>query len=80
MQILIIYIKILFIYFRGKGGRERNISVQEIYDQLPLTCPLMGTWPATQVCALTGNQTSKLLVCRPELHPEPQQPGLNAYL
>ena len=38
-----------FIYFqRGEGRekeRERNINVW-----LPLTCPLLGTWPATQAC------------------------------
>ena len=48
--------KILFIYFeRGEGkekGRMRNINVW-----LPLECSLLGTWPATQACALTGNQT-----------------------
>ena len=36
---------------------------------LPLTCPLLGTWPATQACALTGNQTSDSLVHRPVLNP-----------
>ena len=47
-----------FIYLyleRGEGKekeRERNISVG-----LPLICPQMGTWPATQACALTGNLT-----------------------
>ena len=25
-------------------------------DQLPLVCPQLGTWPATQACALPGNQ------------------------
>ena len=30
--------------------RERNINVW-----WPLTCPLLGTWPTTQACALTGN-------------------------
>ena len=38
---------------RGVGKekqRERNISVW-----LPVVCPLLGTWPATQACALTGN-------------------------
>ena len=38
---------------RGYGKekeRERNISVW-----LPVICPLLGTWPATQACALTGN-------------------------
>ena len=32
---------------------------------LPLTCPLLGTWPATQACALTGNRTTNPLVHRP---------------
>ena len=39
--------------------RERNINVG-----LPLACPLLGTWPETQACALTGNQTGDLLVCK----------------
>ena len=56
--------RFLFIYFleRGEGRekeRERNISVE-----LPLVCPLLRTWPTTQACALTGNRTSNLLVCR----------------
>ena len=45
---------------RGEGkkkGRERNINVW-----LPLTRPQLGTWPATQACALTGNRTSNPLV------------------
>ena len=47
--------KILFIYFleRGEGKekeRERNIGVW-----LPLVCPLLGTQPTSQACALTGN-------------------------
>ena len=40
---------------------ERNIREKSI-DQLPLACPLLGTWPGTQACALTGNWTSDLLV------------------
>ena len=43
---------------------ERNISVQ-----LSLTWALLGTWPATQACALTRNQTDDPLVCRPMLNP-----------
>ena len=38
--------------FRGEGreeDRERNINVW-----LPLVCPLLGTWPETQACVLTG--------------------------
>ena len=53
---LIIYLLKIFIYIsseRGEGRekeRERNINVS-----LPLARPLLGTWPATQTCALTGN-------------------------
>ena len=34
-----------------------------------LHTPLLGTWPATQARALTGNRTGDALVCRPELNP-----------
>ena len=59
-----------FIYLflqKGEGReeeRERNINVW-----LPLMCPLLGTWPATQACALTGNRTGDPLVCRLVLNP-----------
>ena len=36
---------------------------------LPLMSPLLGTWPATQACALIGNRTSGPLVRRPTLTP-----------
>ena len=36
---------------------------------LPLACPLLGTWPATQACALTGNQTGDSLLHKPTLNP-----------
>ena len=50
---------------RGRGReREGNINVW-----LPLACPLMGTWPATQACTLTGNPTGGPLVHRPALNP-----------
>ena len=59
-------LKIVFIYFwRGEGRekeRERNVW-------LPLERPLLGTWPATQACALTGNRTSDPLVRRLGLNP-----------
>ena len=42
---------------------ERNI------DWLPLTCPQLGTWLATQECALTGNHTGNPTVHRLELNP-----------
>ena len=52
----------LFIFReRGREGeRERNISVW-----LPLMWPPLGTWPATQACAPTGNRTANPLVCSP---------------
>ena len=59
-----------FIYLfleRGEGkekGRERNINVW-----LPLSRLLLGTWPPTQVCALTGNCTSDPLLHRLALNP-----------
>ena len=65
-----LFFKKNFIYLfldRGKGrekDRERNINVC-----LPLTHPLLGTWPATQACALTGNPTGTPLVRRPVLKP-----------
>ena len=37
--------------------------------RLPLECPLLGTWPATQACALAGNQTGDPLVLRLVLNP-----------
>ena len=56
----------LFIFRerRREEERERNISVW-----LPLTCFHLGIWPATQVCALTGNWTSDPLVCQLTLNP-----------
>ena len=59
-----------FIYLsleRGEGREkeeEWNINVW-----LPLVHPVLGTWPATQACALTGIRTSDALVCRPALNP-----------
>ena len=45
-------------------------------NQLPLTRPQLGTGLATQACALTGNRTSDLLVCRPVLNlPRPTSQG-----
>ena len=57
----------LFFIFRQRGRegeRERNINVW-----LPLSCPLLETWPATQARALTGNRTRDPLVCRLALSP-----------
>ena len=70
LYICIYILKILFYYLfleRGEGRekeRERNTNMW-----LPLKCPQLGTWPATQACALTGNQTSDPLVLRSVLKP-----------
>ena len=42
---------------------------------LPLARPPLGTWPATQACALTRNRTSEPLVCRLVLSPDTHQLG-----
>ena len=36
---------------------------------LPPARTSLGSWPATQACALAGNWTSNPLVCRPVLNP-----------
>ena len=60
--------KALYLFLERREGREkerkRNIKVQ-----LPLQCPLLGTRPATQACALPGNQSSDPLVHRPAFNP-----------
>ena len=59
-----IYFLIIYLFLeRGKGKekeKEKNINVW-----LPLTCSLLGTWPATQVSALTGNRTSSPFIRSP---------------
>ena len=46
---------------RGREGEKHQCVVA-------FACPLLGTWPAAQACALTGNRTSDPLVCRPALN------------
>ena len=83
-----LHLEITFFYFKkdfsylflekGEGRekeRERNIHVW-----LPLMRPLLGTWPATQACALTGNRTGERLVRRPMRHPlSPTSQGWKAH-
>ena len=56
-------LKTLFI-FKERGGEGERVR-----ETSPLTRPLLGTWPTTQACALTGNQTGDLLVLRPTVNP-----------
>ena len=60
-------LNILFIL--RERGREREREGQNINLWLPLTRPLLGTWPATQARALTGNQTGDHLLCSLVLNP-----------
>ena len=65
-----------FIYLlleKGEGKekeRKWNINVWEIS---PVSClshaPNQGTWLVTQACALNGDWTRNLSVCRPALNP-----------
>ena len=57
------FIKRFYLFLDRGEGREEERK-RSINMWLRLTCPLLGTWPATQACALTGNWTGDLLVCR----------------
>ena len=48
---------------------ERNINVGEKHRLVASRPPQLGTWPATQARALTGNLTHNLLVPRLALSP-----------
>ena len=62
-----------FIYLFLEEGkdeeREALMMCERNTDQLSFAHPQLGTWPTTQACALTRNQTSDLLVHRPALNP-----------
>ena len=51
---MIFFLRFIYLFLEREEGREkeeeRNISVW-----LPLVYPVLGTWAATQACALTGN-------------------------
>ena len=71
--IVTFFLKILFICFREMGregekrGRETPMCKRYI-NWLPLACPQLGTWPATQAHA-QANRACDVLVCRPALNP-----------
>ena len=50
-------------------GREGEREGEKHQSAVASHVPLLGTWPATQACALTGNGTGVPLVCRPALNP-----------
>ena len=53
-----------YLFLESGEEREKNINVW-----LLLMCPLLGTWPTTQACALTWEWTSDPLLCGPALNP-----------
>ena len=66
---LLLFFKRLFIYLfiDRREGREKERKRNNVW--LPLMHPQLGTWPATQACALTGNRTSDPLLLRLVLNP-----------
>ena len=58
----------IYLFLDREEGREKERETN-INVWLPLTCPLLETWPTTQACALTGNRTSDPMVHRPALNP-----------
>ena len=58
----------IYLFLEAEEGREKERE-RNISAWLPLVCPLLGTWSATQACALTGNRISNLLVCRMAINP-----------
>ena len=68
LNILKFYVFIYLFLERGEG-REQRRRETSMCGWLPLACHQLGTWPATQACALTGNQTSDPLVHRLALNP-----------
>ena len=58
-----------FIYLFLERGREGEREGGNINVGLPLTHSLLGTWPAAEACAPTGNRTRDPLKHRPALNP-----------
>ena len=61
--------EILFILERGVRREKERERERHIHVWLPLGHHQLGTRPATQACALTGNRTSGPLVRRLVLNP-----------
>ena len=49
--------KRFYLFIFRERGREGERQGEKQQCVLPLEHPLVGTWPTTQACALTGNQT-----------------------
>ena len=72
---------VIYLFLERREGREKERE-RNIHVWLPLLRPLLGTWPATQACALTGNRTADPLVHRLVLSPlshTSQGPSITIY-
>ena len=76
------HIYFLKIYlFLERGERREKERERKIDVYLPLAHPLLGTWPTTQACALTGNQTRRPFGSQAGAQsPEPHRPGIKTIL
>ena len=58
----------IYLFLGRREGREKERE-KNINVWLPLACPMLGTWPATQACTLTRDWTCDPLVHSPVLNP-----------
>ena len=58
-----------YLFIFRQSGREGEREEEKHQCVVASHVPQLGIWPATQACALTGNQTGNPLVRRPVLNP-----------
>ena len=63
------FLKDVIYLFLEREEREEKESETNVNVWLPLAHLLLGTWPTTQACALTGSRTGNPLVHRLALSP-----------
>ena len=63
------FFKDFICVFIERGKEERKRGKETLMCGFLSHTPALGTWPTTQACALTGNQTSDPLVSRLALNP-----------
>ena len=58
----------MFLFISTQRGREGEREGEKHQCVVASHMPMLGTWPETQACALTGNWTGESLVrCHPRL-------------
>ena len=68
MLITSVFFKRFYLFVFRERGREGERK-EEKHQCVIASGPKLGTCPATQACALTGNQTGDPLILRPLLNP-----------